>query len=226
MLRAAGELDDLNYRIKRSTFTSGPPLLEAVNAKAVDLGGTGNTPPVFAAGSKSKIKVVGATHGSSDAEIIAVPDDSPLKKVSDLKGRSIAVAQGSSAHYQLITQLRKAGLSVGDVKISHLQPADALAAFHRGEVDAWAIWDPYTSQVLRSGKARAPSRPRWPAAKAPSRAHRSSGFFAVSGSRRYTARETRHRSDTYQGNQSGWPACLNHVPMYGAVPPNRATVSE
>lgn len=158
MLRAAGELDDLKYRIKWSTFTSGPPLLEAVNAKAVDLGGVGNTPPVFAAGSKSKIKVVGASHGSSDGEIIAVPDDSPLKKVTDLEGKSIAVAQGSSAHYQLITQLQKAGLSVDDVKINNLQPADALAAFTRGEVDAWAIWDPYTSQVLRTANARVLSR--------------------------------------------------------------------
>lgn len=43
ILRAAGELDNLDYKIKWSTFTSGPPLLEAVNAKAVDIGGVGNT---------------------------------------------------------------------------------------------------------------------------------------------------------------------------------------
>lgn len=54
ILRAAGELDNLDYKIKWSTFTSGPPLLEAVNAKAVDIGGVGNTPPVFAAGSQAR----------------------------------------------------------------------------------------------------------------------------------------------------------------------------
>ena len=154
ILRAAGELDDLDYRITWSTFTSGPPLLEAVNAKAVDIGGVGNTPPVFAAGSKSKIKVVGANHGSAEGDIVAVPEKSPLRKPADLKGRTIAVAQGSSAHYQLIAQLKKAGLSVKDVKVSYLQPADALAAFTRGGVDAWAIWEPYTSQVLRTAHAR------------------------------------------------------------------------
>ncbi|MEC4020302.1 ABC transporter substrate-binding protein [Streptomyces sp. H27-D2] len=154
VLRAAGELDDLDYRIKWSTFTSGPPLLEAVNAKAVDVGGVGNTPPVFAAGSDSKIAVVGATHGSAAGEAIVVPDDSPLKKPAQLKGKSVAVAQGSSAHYQLVASLKKAGLSVRDVKLRYLQPADALAAFSRGKVDAWAVWDPYTSQVLSSAKAR------------------------------------------------------------------------
>lgn len=65
ILRAAGELDNLDYKIKWSTFTSGPPLLEAVNAKAVDIGGVGNTPPVFAAGADSKITVVAAWHGTS-----------------------------------------------------------------------------------------------------------------------------------------------------------------
>uniref|UniRef100_A0AAU2VZT2 Putative aliphatic sulfonates-binding protein n=1 Tax=Streptomyces sp. NBC_00008 TaxID=2903610 RepID=A0AAU2VZT2_9ACTN len=154
ILRASGELDDLDYRIKWSTFTSGPPLLEAVNAGAVDIGGVGNTPPVFAAGAGSKVVVVGATHGSSAGEAIVVPKDSPLRNPAQLKGRSIAVAQGSSAHFQLISSLRKAGISLSDVKLKYLQPADALAAFTRGKVDAWAIWDPYTSQVLRGGKAR------------------------------------------------------------------------
>lgn len=154
ILRAAGELDGLKYKIKWSTFTSGPPLLEAINAKAVDMGAVGNTPPVFAAGSGSRIAVVGASHGSSAGEVIVVPKDSPLKKPADLKGRAVAVAQGSSAHYQLVASLRKAGLGVGDVELKYLQPADALAAFSRGKVDAWAVWDPYTSQVLRTSDAR------------------------------------------------------------------------
>lgn len=120
----------------------------------MDIGGVGNTPPVFAAGAGSKVVVVGATHGSSAGEAIVVPKDSPLRNPAQLKGRSIAVAQGSSAHFQLISSLRKAGISLSDVKLKYLQPADALAAFTRGKVDAWAIWDPYTSQVLRGGKAR------------------------------------------------------------------------
>lgn len=151
LLRAAGELDKLDYEIKWSTFTSGPPLLEAVNAKAVDIGSVGNTPPVFAAAAKSKITVVGATHGSSTGEAILVPKGSSLQTPAELRGKKIAVAQGSSAHFQLIASLQQAGLTPADVKITLLQPADALAAFNSGKVDAWAVWDPYTSQVLRSG---------------------------------------------------------------------------
>ncbi|MET8684468.1 ABC transporter substrate-binding protein [Streptomyces sp. NPDC004732] len=154
VLRAAGELDDLDYKIRWSTFTSGPPLLEAINAKAVDIGGIGNTPPVFAAGAGSKISVVAASHGAAAGDTILVPNDSGLKKPQELKGKSVAVAQGSSAHYQLIASLKKAGLDFKDVQVKYLQPADALAAFSSGKVDAWAVWDPYTSQVLRSKKGR------------------------------------------------------------------------
>jgi sulfonate transport system substrate-binding protein len=154
MLRAAGELKNLHYRIKWSTFTSGPPLLEAVNARAVDIGGVGNTPPVFAAGAGSKITVVAAWHGASKGDTILVPNGSELTRPQQLKGRSVAVAQGSSAHYQLVASLRKAGLSLSDVKVTYLQPADALAAFTSGKVDAWAVWDPYTSQILRARQGR------------------------------------------------------------------------
>ncbi|MFH8680287.1 ABC transporter substrate-binding protein [Streptomyces lydicus] len=154
LLRAAGELDDLPYKIRWSTFTSGPPLLEAVNAGAVDIGAVGNTPPVFAAAAKSKIKVIAGAHSRSDGEAILVKKDSPLKNPAQLKGKSIAVAQGSSANYQLVASLKKAGLSPKDVTLNYLQPADALAAFTRGKVDAWAVWDPYTSQALDQADAR------------------------------------------------------------------------
>lgn len=154
ILRAAGELENLDYKIKWSTFTSGPPLLEAVNAKAVDIGGVGNTPPVFAAGAGSKITAVAAFKGTSRGDAILVPKDSKLTGPEQLKGRSIAVAQGSSANYQLVASLRKAGLSLSDVEVKYLQPADALAAFTAGKVDAWAVWDPYTSQVLLSKQGR------------------------------------------------------------------------
>ncbi|MFE9994541.1 ABC transporter substrate-binding protein [Streptomyces avermitilis] len=155
VLRAAGELKNLNYKIKWSTFTSGPPLLEAINAKAVDIGGVGNTPPVFAAGAGSKISVVAAWHGTSKGEAVLVPKNSSLRKPEELRGKSVAVAQGSSAHYQLVASLEKAGLKLSDVKVKYLQPADALAAFTSGKVDAWAVWDPYTSQVLQAKQGRA-----------------------------------------------------------------------
>jgi sulfonate transport system substrate-binding protein len=154
LLQAAGELDDVDYDIEWKEFTSGPPLLEALNSGAIHVGGVGNTPPLFAAAADSPIKIVqGATYGGT-GDAIVVPPGSPVKDVADLKGKTVAVAKGSSANYNLLAQLQEAGLKYTDVTIKELQPGDALAAFDAGHVDAWAIWEPFTSQAEQEAGAK------------------------------------------------------------------------
>jgi sulfonate transport system substrate-binding protein len=147
LLTAAGELDDVPYEIEWKEFTSGPPLLEALNSGAIHVGGVGNTPPIFAAAGNSEFKAVQAATYGGAGDAIVVPPGSPVKSVADLKGKTVAVAEGSSANYNLLAQLDKAGLKYSDVKVQDLQPADALAAFTAGHVDAWAVWEPFTSQA-------------------------------------------------------------------------------
>ncbi|WP_367134205.1 ABC transporter substrate-binding protein [Saccharothrix sp. HUAS TT1] len=154
LLTAAGLLDGFPHRIEWSTFTSGPPLLEAASAGAIDIGGVGNTPPIFAAAAKAKIAAVYSAKGSVEGDALLVPADSPLKSVPELRGRSIAVAKGSSAHGQVLLTLASAGLTTKDVTLNFLQPSDAYSAFTQKRVDAWAVWDPYTAQAQLEAGAR------------------------------------------------------------------------
>lgn len=154
LLEAAGELKDIPYKIEWSQYTSGPPMLEAINAGAVDIGGVGNAPPVFAAAAGSKIKIVSAYRVGTSGQGIVVPKDSSLQSPNDLRGKKIAVAKGSSAHHHLLSVLTKAGLTFADIEPQYLQPADALAALTTGRVDAWAIWDPFTAQAQKQADAR------------------------------------------------------------------------
>ena len=154
LLQASGALDELPYKVKWKEFTSGPPLLEALNAGAIDVGGVGNTPPLFAAASNSKLIVVAGDTMGAKGDTIVVPKDSKIKEPGDLEGKKVAVAKGSSANYNLLAQLDKAGADFDKVDVQYLQPADALAAFSAGHVDAWAIWDPYTAQAEVDEKAQ------------------------------------------------------------------------
>ncbi|MFC6091422.1 ABC transporter substrate-binding protein [Saccharothrix lopnurensis] len=154
LLTAAGLLDDFPYEIEWSTFSSGPPLLEAASAGAIDLGGVGNTPPIFAAAANARIAAVYSAQGSVEGDALLVPADSPLKSAGELRGRSIAVAKGSSAHGQVLLTLASEGLTTKDVTLNFLQPSDAYSAFTQGRVDAWAVWDPYTSQAELEADAR------------------------------------------------------------------------
>ena len=65
------------------------------------------------------------------------------------------MAQGSSADYHLLTVLNKAGLSVHDVTLTYLQPAEGLAALQLGHVDAWDIWSPFIEQAEVQKNAKA-----------------------------------------------------------------------
>ena len=154
LLQASGALDELPYEVKWKEFTSGPPLLEALNAGSIDIGGVGNTPPLFAAASNSKLVVVAGDTMGAKGDTIVVPKDSKIKDAADLEGKKVAVAKGSSANYNLLAQLDKAGADFDKVDVQYLQPADALAAFSAGHVDAWAIWDPYTAQAEVDENAR------------------------------------------------------------------------
>jgi sulfonate transport system substrate-binding protein len=154
LLTAAGLISKLPFKVDWSDFTSGPPMLQAMGAGAVDIGGVGDAPPVFAAAAGEKIAVAGALLGNPLGAAVVVPKGSPIKSVAQLRGKKIAVAHGSSADYHLLAVLKQAGLTPKDVTLQYLQPAQALAAFDSGHVDAWDIWSPYIEQVTSQDGAR------------------------------------------------------------------------
>jgi sulfonate transport system substrate-binding protein len=118
------------------------------------VGGVGDAPPVFAAAGGAKIDLVDALKADPDGAAVLVPKNSPIHSVSQLKGKKIAVAQGSSGNYHILALLEKAGLSVKDVNLDYLQPAEGLAAFTSGAVQAWDIWSPYVEDTVSKYGAR------------------------------------------------------------------------
>ena len=155
VLSAAGLLSTLPFHVNWSDFTSGPPMLEAMASGSVDIGGVGDAPPVFAASGGEAVEIVGARETpDGDQDAVVVPKNSPITSIQQLKGKKIAYGSGSSGNYNLLTVLTKAGLTTKDVSLVNLQPAEALAAFTSGSVDAWDIWPPYVQQVVAQNGAR------------------------------------------------------------------------
>ncbi len=138
--------------VKWVEFQFGPPLLEALGAGAVDIGVVGDAPPVFAQAAGANLVYVASAPASASA--ILVPKDSPLQAVADLKGKKVAIAKGSSSHNLTVQALATAGLSFTDIEPVYLAPADAVAAFFTGRVDAWTIWDPYFAIAETKHNAR------------------------------------------------------------------------
>lgn len=136
-------------------FTSGLPLLEALNLDNLDFSAdVADTVPVFAQAAGAKLSFVAQEAPSPSAQAIVVPADSPIRSLADLKGRKVGFAKAAGVHYLLIAALDKAGLSFADIQPAYLSPADGRAAFEKGAIDAWVVWDPFLSAAQRQAEAR------------------------------------------------------------------------
>ncbi|MES2257562.1 MAG: sulfonate ABC transporter substrate-binding protein [Pseudomonadota bacterium] len=140
--------------VKWTEFPAGPVLLEGLNVGSIDFGTVGEAPPIFAQAAGANLVYVGHEPPSPTSEAIVVPKQSTLRGVADLKGKKVALNKGSNVHFLLLKALEKAGLAYKDVETVFLPPADARAAFERGSVDAWAIWDPFLAAAEKQLGAR------------------------------------------------------------------------
>ncbi|MFI9459802.1 aliphatic sulfonate ABC transporter substrate-binding protein [Acinetobacter sp. NPDC052428] len=150
LLKESGELEQelakYNVKVNWHEFTSGQPLLEALNVGSIDVSAdVADTVPVFAQAAKAELTYYAKETASPHAQAILVPQNSKIKTLVDLKGKKIAVTKAAGSHYLLIAALNKAGLSFKDIQPAWLSPADGRAAFEHGGVDAWVTWEPYVS---------------------------------------------------------------------------------
>jgi sulfonate transport system substrate-binding protein len=128
--------------VKWVEFSSGPPMLEAMNVGSIDYGAVGDSPPIFAQSAGAAI-VYAAGQPITNGQGILVPANSAIRTIADLKGKRIGFTKGSSAHNVVVLTLEKAGLTYADITPVYLAPPDAGPAFANGSIDAWSIWDPY-----------------------------------------------------------------------------------
>jgi sulfonate transport system substrate-binding protein len=154
-LEAAGELNGVSYRIEWREFSAAAPLLEALNAGAIDAGGLGDGPFTFAAAAGAPVRAIAAVRTKPEGLAILVSKDSKINSFADLVGKTVGTGRGSIGHLLILAHLRKAGLKQDAVAIRFMQPAEANSALFTGAIDGWSTWEPYTSQLeLQQGARR------------------------------------------------------------------------
>ncbi|MFZ3140768.1 sulfonate ABC transporter substrate-binding protein [Polaromonas sp.] len=158
LLKSRGTLEKrlapLGASVNWTEFNAGPVQLEALNVGSIDFGDVGEAPPIFAQAAGAPLVYAGATVPRPRLEAIILPKTSPIRTVAELRGKKIALNKGSNVHYFLVKLLEKNGLKYGDVQPVFLAPPDARAAFERGAVDAWVIWDPFLAAAQKALDAR------------------------------------------------------------------------
>ena len=158
ILKGRGTLEKrlapLGVSVTWTEFNAGPVQLEALNVGSIDFGDVGEAPPIFAQAAGAPLVYAGATVPRPKLEAVIVPKGSAIRSVADLKAKRVAFNKGSNVHYFLVKLLEKHGLAYGDVQAVFLAPADARAAFEKGAIDAWVIWDPFLAAAQKTLDAR------------------------------------------------------------------------
>ncbi|WP_336046668.1 sulfonate ABC transporter substrate-binding protein [Solibacillus ferritrahens] len=147
LLKANGDLEsrlkELGYSVEWSEFNTGSSILEALNSGAIDFANASDAPSVMALSKGMNFKYIAAENSSPQMEGILVKNNDAIQSIEQLKGKKIAYNKASISEYLLVSALATVNLTLDDVQSVILSPADANIAFENGDVDAWAIWDPY-----------------------------------------------------------------------------------
>ncbi|UGY01444.1 ABC transporter substrate-binding protein [Bradyrhizobium quebecense] len=154
LLEISGLAKDLPYKIEWSEFPAAAPILEAINAGALDVGYTGDLSFLTVYASGAPIKAIGGTRSDARTQAILVRGDSPIRTTADLKGKRLAGTRGGWGQFLINATLEKAGSRIEDATFAPLGPVDAKIALLAGSIDGWAVWEPYISYAKLKDNAR------------------------------------------------------------------------
>jgi NitT/TauT family transport system substrate-binding protein len=107
---------------------------------------------------------VSSISGGADQVVVLVNDNSTgndkvivsqeINSVQDLKGKKVAAEEGTVDHFLLLQGLQQAGLSAQDIEFVPLETGKAAAAFVAEQVDAVAVFAPFTTQALKRPQSK------------------------------------------------------------------------
>ncbi len=144
--------------VQTTFFQYGPPQIEALVSKTLDVSFTSLVPTAsYLAKQPGAVTVIAglgtAAHG------LVVPGDSPIKALSDFKGKTIAVAFGTDSQADLLAALKDAGLVPGAVKLVNVPPNEQPAALEQKLADGVVLRQPQLYKFIQKG---AREIRRWP----------------------------------------------------------------
>lgn len=146
--QAAGAVEKATgYKIRWKMFGGGGDVLKAMASGEVPIGEAGSSAATVAAAQGLDVKIIWILDEINNAEQLVVTTKSGVTTVAGLKGKKIATPLASTAHYQLVYALKKAGVKPSDVQILNMRPPEIAAAWERGDIDAAFIWNPVLAKI-------------------------------------------------------------------------------
>ncbi len=132
-------------------INSGSELNTGLAAGSIDIGLSGSSGVAAGIANSVPFDVIWIHDIIGDNEALVVKEEAGIKELKDLVGKRIAVPYGATTHYHLLAAMELEGIDPESVEIFDMQPPDALAAWHRGDIDGSFIWEPTLAKMLEAG---------------------------------------------------------------------------
>lgn len=154
------EKENEGIRIELQKFSSWSDLTDALHAGKID--GASELIELAMSAKAKGIDLKAVALGHRDGNVIVVNEK--INSAQDMKGKVFAIPSTQSSHYiLLIEELKKAGLSLNDVSITQLAPAEMPASLASGAIDGYCVAEPFGGQAItnHTGKVLARSDELW-----------------------------------------------------------------
>ena len=137
--------------VKWIPFASGADVLTLFAAKEIDIARFGGSPAVAGITRRLPIEVIGVPEVIATSERLISRKSKGINSLKDLEGKTVAYPPNSTAQYALELAIKLKQVDKSKVKLVPLKPAEQVAAWKRGDIDAAYVWGPFSQQLEAEG---------------------------------------------------------------------------
>jgi NitT/TauT family transport system substrate-binding protein len=139
---------DESLDVDRKMFSAGRLALDALLANSAEVMSVSETPLVHAILQGNEINFVLTVTEHQETKFIGRKDHG-IENPADLRGKRIATLAGTNSDYFMYEFLKAHGMSVGDVKVTNLEPPSMVTALVSGNIDGYFAWEPHISYAQK-----------------------------------------------------------------------------
>lgn len=150
LAKADGSLDKaLGAPVKWVQFASGADALSYFASNAIDIANFGSSPATAGVVRKLPVEIVGVSGVIASYERLIGKNG--ITRLKDIEGKRVAYPPNSTAQYALEAAISVNRLDRSKITLLPLRPAEMVAAWQRGDIDAGYVWAPFAQQLEASG---------------------------------------------------------------------------
>lgn len=143
---------NLDAHVSLKYFSSGPAAMAALASNSLQfMCGLGIPPFVAAISQGLPLTIIYNQERYTTAAGIAVRPGAGIETLADLKGKKIAIVQGSQSSFELATFLTQAGVPFDAVQQVNMSPPEMRVAYSTKSIDAAIVWDPVFDALRAEG---------------------------------------------------------------------------